>query len=186
MDEETKQQPEGILAGFRSREGWLKLIVILGLAGVALIFVSSLFRSQNSTSSSDETAAESGVWEDVESYRERLTQELGNMVSSIEGAGRTKLMLTLDGTIRSIYATDSDIQTRESSSGSEKKSYVVVRRKDGTEQALTIGQLMPVVKGVLVLCEGGNDEGVVKQIQAAVAAAVRLSTSHICVLKLSV
>lgn len=185
MTAEKEKQEEGSPENGRSREWRLKLIVIIGLAGVALIFVSSFFRSKGSTDTVDPAVSESSAWESAESYREQLTRELGSMVASIEGVGRTKLMLTLDGTIRSIYAADSDIQSHQSDTGSEKKSYVVVRRNDGTEQALTIGQLMPNVKGVLVICEGGNDEEVVTRIKTAVSAAVHLSPSHICVLKLS-
>lgn len=188
--EAEKHEEETAADGLHKRERLLKLIVIVGLAGIALIFISSLFHQQNKASSVQPPSDDNSVWEEAAAYREQLSTELGNMVASIEGAGRTKLMLTIDGTIRSIYATDSDIQTNERSGGgehqnTEKKSCIVIRRSDGSEQAVTIGQMMPSVKGVLVVCEGGDNEEVASRIRSAVSAAVHLSESHICVLKLS-
>ena len=190
MNKEQEKQEEGTWGWFRRKENFLKLIVAVGLAGMVLIFVSSWLKPQEDSGSVDSTVSESDGWENLEEYRANLTCELGNMIASIEGAGRTKLMLTIDGTVRSLYACDSDVQTNERSGGeqqnNEKKSYLVVRRKDGSEQAVTIGQLMPNVRGVLVVCEGGNDEAVASSIKEAVAAAVHLSPTHICVRPLSV
>ncbi|MBQ3886695.1 MAG: hypothetical protein II735_01830 [Clostridia bacterium] len=186
-ERETREEKAGGVFG--NKERFLKLIVIVGLAGIALIFLSSLLKPKETAQTGDNLTAPEDALVNAESYREQLTRELGNMVASIEGAGRTKLMLTLDGTIRYLYAADSDIQTNERGGGeqqnTEKKSYLVVRSRDGSEQALTIGQVMPNVKGVLVICEGGDNERVVNRIKEAVSAAVHLSVSHICVLKLS-
>ena len=123
----------------------------------------------------------------VEEYRQGLCDELGNMLASIEGVGRTKIMLTIDGTVRNIYATDNDIQQRETSSdkqSNEKQSCIVIRQNDGSEKALTIGQLMPKIKGVLVVCEGGDKEEVCIKVTEAVSAALDVTKSHICVSKL--
>ena len=109
------------------------------------------------------------------------------MLASIEGVGKTKIMLTIDGTVRNIYATDNDIQQRETSSdkqSNEKQSCIVIRQNDGSEKALTIGQLMPKIKGVLVVCEGGDKEEVCIKVVEAVSAALDVTKSHICVSKL--
>ena len=129
---------------------------------------------------------------ELEEYRERLTQELGNMVSSIEGAGRTRLMVTLDGTVRSIYASDSDISARQSTKSTdsdeqnnEKNTCVLLRRKDGSEEALTVGQQLPKIRGVLVVCDGGDSQEVSEEIRSAVAAVLNISGSRICVSKMA-
>lgn len=190
VDEET-DQPKGRLM---SKDGLLRLIVIIGILGIALIFISSVFK-KNDTGGNTDSAINTPDLTDVTSYRLELCEELGNMIASIEGAGRTKIMLTTDGTVRNIYATDNDIQQRESSrkndsdentdkQSNEKKSYITVRGKDGSEQAVTIGQLMPSIRGVLVVCEGGGSNQVCKRIKEAVSAALNISQSHICVTKM--
>ena len=167
------------------KENILKITVIAGLAGIVLIFCSDFFGGREK----EDTFAEVSESETytVEEYRQGLCDELGNMPASIEGVGRTKIMLTIDGTVRNIYATDNDIQQRETSSdkqSNEKQSCIVIRQNDGSEKALTIGQLMPKIKGVLVVCEGGDKEEVCIKVTEAVSAALDVTKSHICVSKL--
>ena len=167
------------------KENILKVTVIAGLAGIVLIFCSDFFGGREK----EDTFAEVSENETytVEEYRQGLCDELGNMLASIEGVGRTKIMLTIDGTVRNIYATDNDIQQRETSSdkqSNEKQSCIVIRQNDGSEKALTIGQLMPKIKGVLVVCEGGDKEEVCIKVTEAVSAALDVTKSHICVSKL--
>ena len=167
------------------KENILKVTVIAGLAGIVLIFCSDFFGGREK----EDTFAEVSESETytVEEYRQGLCEELGNMLASIEGVGKTKIMLTIDGTVRNIYATDNDIQQRETSSdkqSNEKQSCIVIRQNDGSEKALTIGQLMPKIKGVLVVCEGGDKEEVCIKVTEAVSAALDVTKSHICVSKL--
>ena len=167
------------------KENILKITVIAGLAGIVLIFCSDFFGGREK----EDTFAEVSESETytVEEYRQGLCDELGNMLASIEGVGRTKIMLTIDGTVRNIYATDNDIQQRETSSdkqSNEKQSCIVIRQNDSSEKALTIGQLMPKIKGVLVVCEGGDKEDVCIKVTEAVSAALDVTKSHICVSKL--
>ncbi len=172
------------------KENLLKVTVFAGLAGILLIFASSLFGGgmQKQQAFEEASLQESS---DIEQYRQGLCEEMGNMLASIQGVGKTKLMLTLDGTRQNIYATDNDIRQRETSTGEnadkqndEKQSCIVIRQKDGSEQALTIGQLLPKIKGVLVVCEGGDDPEVCSRVQQAVSAALDVSRTHICVTKM--
>lgn len=178
-----------------NKDSMLRLIVIAGIIGIALIFISSVFKKEDAGSSKPDSEINTPELTDVTIYRQELCEELGNMIASIEGAGKTKIMLTTDGTVRNIYAADNDIQERESSrrndadentdkQSNEKVSYITVRSKDGSEHAVTIGQLMPSIRGVLVVCEGGGSEQVCKRIKEAVAAALNISQSNICVTKM--
>ncbi len=191
----NEDKEESPMQRFMNKEGILKIIIFIGIAGIALIFGSSLFTK---SSTQDSTSAEVSLpdTESVTGYKQELCDELGYMLASIDGAGKTKVMVTLDGTARNIYATDNDIKQNESSQknssgenttkqNDEKKSCIVVRMGDGSEQALTIGQLMPSVKGVLVVCDGGGDKEVCNRIKQAVSAALGITESHICVLKMN-
>ena len=182
-----------------ARFGWkkeklLRLLIVAGLLGIGLIFLSSVFKKPEAAVNLPNEDEFTVRTISVEEYRQQLCDELGNMVASMKGSGKTKVMLTLDGTVRDLYASDNDIQQRESSrknsadenadkQSSEKRSLITLRGKDGSEQAVRVGQLLPVVRGVLVVCEGGDDENVQKRITEAVSAALNLSSSHICVTK---
>ncbi|MBQ3928616.1 MAG: hypothetical protein II711_00790 [Clostridia bacterium] len=187
---------ENWLSVLLKKDALLKLIVFVGIAGIALLFLSSTMSSSSSESSSGEVSAAAAADIDITQYRNELCEELGNMLASIDGVGRTKIMLTLDGTVRNIYATDNDYQQKETSAkgtanenadkqSNEKKTCIVMRQKDGSEKALTVGQLMPAIKGVLVVCDGGDDREVCARVVSAVSAALNISDAHICVTKMN-
>ena len=169
------------------KENILKLTVIVGIAGIMLIFFSTVFSGNKAK---EDTFAEVSESETaiLTQYKKELCDELGNMLASIEGVGKTKIMLTLDGTVRNIYATDNDIQQRETSAdkqSNEKQSCIVIRQNDGSEKALTVGQLMPKIKGVLIVCEGGDDSEICERVSEAVSAALDVNKTHICVTKMN-
>ena len=194
-EREPKKSAEGLIGRLLGSDRALTVIVIVGLVGIGLIFISSYIRppSKDSAASVEESigAENSGL----EEYRSSITQELGNMLASIDGVGKTKIMITFDGGVRNIYATDTDTNGRETSrkngedenadkQNTEKRSCILVRGKDGSEKALTVGKMMPQVKGVLIVCEGGDDGDIVQRVKDAVSAALDISQSHICVSKL--
>ena len=167
------------------KENILKIAVIAGLVGIVLIFCSDFMGGQKKDTFAEASEEETDM---ISEYRAELCEELGNMLASIEGVGKTKIMLTLDGTVRNIYATDNDIQQRESSGdkqSNERQSCIVVRQNDGSEKALTVGQLMPKIKGVLIVCDGGDKGEVCEKVTEAVSAALDVTKSHICVSKMS-
>ncbi len=197
MEEQKKEEKTENGHFFDKKDMLLKMIVFAGIAGIALIFLSSVFHfDENSGNKSNESnVINEPNTEDISEYRDELCEELGNMLASIEGVGRTKIMLTLDSTVKNIYATDNDYQQKETSAkgssnenadkqSNEKKTCIVIRQKDGSEKALTIGKTMPSVKGVLVVCDGGDDGEVQKRVVSAVSAALNISDSHICVTKM--
>lgn len=200
-DLENEEQSEakvskGIILNLLSNDRALGIIVILGLLGIFLIFISTYIKPTSAASAEVEEESEIISASELEEYRNNISEELGNMLASMDGVGRTKVMVTLDGTVRNVYATDVDVNGRETSrkngsdenadkQSTEKKSCIVIRQKDGSEKALTIGQLMPQIKGVLVVCDGGDDKATRENIIAAVSAALDISETHICVSKLS-
>lgn len=168
----------------------ITIIVICGIIGVGLVFISSHFEKPESNEQVPVTEDNDNTF--ATDYKQSISEELGNMISSIEGAGKTKIMVTLGGTVRNIYATDTDINDKDSAKktgenqntdkqNTEKKKYILVREKDGSEKALSLGQLVPEIKGVLVICEGGDNEQVRERITDAVSAALNITRSHICV-----
>ena len=194
-DKKEKSPQNGIISRVLSNERALGIIVILGLVGIFLIFISSYINPSHGSGSDTDKYEESNTSE-LEDDRNNICEELGNMRASMDGVGKTKVMVTLEGTVRNVYATDVDVNGRETSrkngenedadkQNTEKKSCIVIRQNDGSEKALTVGQLMPQIKGVLVVCEGGDEETTKKKIIAAVSAALDISETHICVSKLS-
>ena len=194
QEEKTEKTTSGsMLAKLFQGQRSVSIIVLLGLAGIVMIFISSSFHPQSTAVHTAEE--ESSVSSELLDYRTQLSEELGNMLASMNGVGRTKVMITLDGTVRNVYATDVDVNGRQTSrkngtdenadnQNTERRSCIVIRQKDGSEKALTVGQLMPEIKGVLIICEGGDDPRICEEIVRAVSAALDIKETHICVSKL--
>ena len=80
------------------------LIVALGLAGLALILLSSLLPEK--PEEKDGAQERSAVSSTADGSREQLESELASMLSSIEGAGAVRVMITMDTTAEDVYAVD--------------------------------------------------------------------------------
>ena len=142
MEEKTN----GIKKLFESDKA-RKIIVIIGIIGIALIFISSI--SGINTDKKTETEGFS-----VTTYSTEIESDLQKILSSISGCGETKVLLTIEY----VYLEDSTTKTKE---------------------------IQPVIRGVLVVCEGGDDPVVTQTVTQAVTRALDISSAKVCVTKLT-
>ncbi len=173
------------------------IIIVCGIIGILLIFLSSFFEFDNSNQTVTDT--EKNIISETEfiaTYKEDTETNLGNMIASIEGAGTTKIMVTVDSSIEYVYATDdkgSDNSVSNNASGesadessiSREETNVILRLSNGEEQLVTVTEIQPKIRGVLVICEGGDDIEVEQRVLEAVTKALDISTNKVCVTKLS-
>ena len=160
-----------------------RLILILGFAGIALIFLSTLIPS---CGKKDDTEAKQTT--DSYDLEQRLEERLGDIVSSISGAGDAQVMVTLETGIKYIYATDNSIETQTQNdpgkSANEKykeqREIVVVDSGSG-KQALVSTEMQPAVKGVIIVCSGGSVASVKERVTRAVTTALDIPSSGVCV-----
>ena len=127
-----------------------RLIIIAGLAGLGLILASSLVDFSPSEPKGEEFS--------VTTYSTQIESDLQAVVSQIEGAGETKVLLTMENSVEYVYLKDSTTKTKE---------------------------IQPHIRGVLVVCEGGDDPVAVERITTAVTKALDISTAKVCITKLS-
>lgn len=164
------------------------LIMTLAVAGIILIAVSYIWDEQpEPVTVSDATG--STLAEDARQLEERLTEIIGQ----VAGAGETCVMVTMDTTRESVYAEDitsqrRSIQTGELGSGdedfSEERTHVLLG--NGSEESpLVEKRIEPIVRGVLILCEGAEDPVVEARVTEAVRTVLGISSSQICVEKIS-
>ena len=169
---------------FFSADKKRKILLILGAVGILLIFLSDLIPQHT------EPAASSG--EDLDVYVEHLEDRLLETVGLVQGVGELKIMLTLEGGGETVYAstekntstsTSADFGTNESNQSSYENEVVLVDDGSG-RQALVQTSLEPEIKGVAVVCEGGDDIAVVKRVTDVVSVVLGIPTSRICVTKM--
>ena len=107
------------------KENRARLAVLLGAAAMLLILLSELFTP------SGKTAAASAAPADDNIYRQQLEQQLSDLSTQVEGAGKTTVMITLESGEETIYALDT-------LSGQTQEQQTHVLLDDGTALAQTV------------------------------------------------
>ncbi len=129
-----------------------RIIIIAGLAGMALIFLSNYVQIGNSSGGEREEEFS------VTTYSTQIENDLQSVISRIEGAGQTEVLLTMENSVEYVYLDDSTTKTKE---------------------------IEPLIRGVLVVCEGGDSPVVVERITEAVTKSLDISAAKVCITKLS-
>lgn len=151
---------------FTKKQGRAALAALIGGIAMILILLSELFPP------STETVAHSTMLPDTAAYGEQLESRLEELISQLEGAGKTTVMLTLETGEEAVYALDTRSDPQQS-----QQTHVIL--SDGSALTETIYQ--PQVRGAAILCEGGDDVRIAAKITAMVSALLDLPSNRICV-----
>ncbi len=171
----------------------LKIVVIIGLAGILLIFLSQFSFFDSKSSENSQTVSDSTS---LESYSKELEEKIHALVCSIDGAGEAQVMVTFESDAEYVYANEEKKNTdkTEDKSGEDsqktqekediEQTLIIVQGSDG-EQALLKTTIQPKVKGVVVVCSGGDNAVVQERISDALTTALDIEYNKVCVTKLT-
>ena len=91
-------------------------------------------------------------------------------------------MITLENTKESVYATNYD-NKNDADSNNSKGEYVIYDSNNG-EAPILIMEYMPTVKGVSVVCSGGDNTVIREKIISLVTSLFNISTNRVSVSKI--
>lgn len=155
------------------------LMCTLGIVGILLIFFSNI-KPKNSDKKSD-TVSTTEVTAQSD-YESEIEQKLTEIISSIENAGEVRVMVTLESTSETVYAQNEKSNTAQNNS-SYQNDYIIIDDADG-ENGLKVKVNEPQVKGVAVVCQGGNNPVVKQQITEAVTAVLGIGANRVSISKM--
>lgn len=112
-----------------------------------------------------------------------ITQSLTQILSQIEGVGKVQLILTVAEGERTLYQSDEDVTTGETSSATRKDT-VIITDTNRAQQALVLQVLPPKYLGAVVVCQGADIPAVKWSVVEAVSKATGLGADRISVLKM--
>lgn len=165
-----------------SKEKSTKILLVLGVCGILLIYLSTLFSSGKKQ---DSEPVQETVSDSAASYEKRLEQELSRIVSAITGEPDPAVMVTLKNGSRYIYAADEKgaSQTEQDGTAAEEREtkYVVLKNSQGAQQALPITEIQPKVKGVIIVSRYAGDPEVREKLTEAAKTVLDISSARICV-----
>lgn len=158
-----------------------KAIVIVGILGIAFVLLSSLVSTDKSEK---EVLPVSSIT--AEEYKAVLENDIKRTVTDITGSKNVSVVITLESGIKYSYAdikeeTLTEKQEKENrvSDSGVKEGYITVKTADGGEEALLVTTEMPEVRGVAIVCDGGDNEYIVEKIQNAVTAALDINSKRV-------
>ncbi len=182
-----------IWKGFSQRAGGQKgsLLLLIGIAGMVLIFLSTL-----GSSSPDQSEGQMEP-QDTQVYLEELEERLAGIVGQVDGVGRCEVMITAENGIEYVYAVeesenlntsnsyDQDGARRQTQQQTSDQRYILLDVGGGNKQALLKTQRQPAIQGVVVVCQGAGSMVVQERVTEVVTTALGIPYTKVCVTKIS-
>ena len=153
--------------------------VVLGMLGLLLILVSSLFPDGDGDPYEEPNPAAPDSLSAAEEYRIDTENRLAEFLSRIEGAGEVEVFITVGSSERSVYAAA--VKRSETPERREVDEDYVIVSEGGSSNALLEAVETPEITGVAVICTGGGSPAVQERVYRAAAAALGVPTSCIYV-----
>ncbi len=148
----------------------------VALVGVAVGIFLLLWGNMRTKGEEDATpATPPAEAHSVEDYRLALERRMADITAEVAGAGSVSVVVTLEGGYEYVYAYD-----KKTTVGGESTSYITVG--SGADESLVyITERAPAITGVGVVCDGGMDPDVRREVTALISAAFGVPSHKIYV-----
>ncbi len=154
------------------------LIIACAFLGIILTVISALSTDEKNESVSEPECERF----DESKYTSELESKLEGMVSLINGAGECHVIVTLECDYETVYARDGSL-SKDDNSTDEDSEYIIIDT-DRTQGGLLLKTVTPKVRGVAVVCNGGDSTYVKSAIIEMMSAVLDIGTNHISVAKI--
>lgn len=171
----------------------LLIIMLIGFLGILILLFSEIGSKPDNEKVKDELTTEIQNQSNCEyTYVEDVEKKLGDLIRSIEGAGRAKVMVTLENGVEQVYASQD--KTRSSSSSGEtsfeesldkENQYIIIKSSDDGEKGLIVKIIQPSIRGVAVVCDGADSAVVKQNIVETVTAVLGISSAKVSIAKMA-
>lgn len=184
----TAEKIGGVINRISEKTGLEKkhlAVVFLFAAGIILLVISGFYESDTKSAEAEQTTA---FEVSANGYVVELENRITSIISSIDGAGATQVMITLENSGEDVYLHNYDYGEDVDGAGAGnremKDEYVIIDSGDG-ENGIVVRKTEPKIRGVAVVCEGGGNEAVRAQIVATVTALLDISSARVSVVKMN-
>ena len=147
------------------------ICIVLGV--ILLVFGNRAGGKKGNTEQTD--LPEGAVARSVEEYRADLERRMEDICAQVAGVGSVDVIVTLEGGFQYVYACD--VKT---TSGGQTTTYVTVGSGDD-ESLVYLSERAPAIVGIGVVCTGGMDATVKREVTNLLAAAFGVGSNKIYV-----
>lgn len=155
-----------------------KTFAIIAAAIILIGLVSFSFRDSGSETDKGVQTPDTA---DVAALTEKAVEEkIKNMVERIDGAGNASVSVSLESTGTVHYAQDVN-EKKENDSISKDSEYIYTEGTNGSPDGLVIRVDGPVLRGVAVVCDGGDSAVVKGEIKSMISSLYSIGSDRIYV-----
>ena len=148
----------------------IKLVLVAGvLLGMVLIMISNK-SSQAPADDTNQTARAENV-----TNNESLQERLKILLSKVKGVGEVEVFVTYSSTEEKVALKDKD------TNGSEQ---TVMKNSSGNTEPYIYKSIYPQIEGVIIVAQGGDNDGVKAAISDAIAAVLELPIHRVKILNM--
>ncbi|MBR5579635.1 MAG: stage III sporulation protein AG [Lachnospiraceae bacterium] len=138
------------------------------------------------------TSEDKNVEEEISSAEKKLEE----LLSFMEGAGKVKVMITLDSLGEKVLEKDTPVErnvvtetdagggSRNTNNMNSQESTVYITDSRGNKIPYVVTETLPAVKGVTVVCSGGDNDLVEKNITEVIQALFGIEVHKIKIVKM--
>ncbi len=156
------------------KSGLLKILAVGFALGILLLLLSGLLQDKKEESAVEEGGASGFSGAYFNAYKASMEQEARRLCSSVSGVKNATVILYFDGVGNSIYAQNTQ------SGNSEKVEYVIIG-SGSNSHALYLGEELPRLSGIGVVCDTGNREDVRNRVAMLLASTYGLPLTRVYV-----
>lgn len=160
-------------------------IAILLIAGV-LLLVLSVGTSGGSTQTQDTSMPESSP-ETNRDYVDECEQRLISVLRNVSGVGDVKVMVTLKSSEEKVTLKDNphtESKNKDTVETTSDEETVLIEGTDGSQSPYVVKENEPLVEGVVVVAQGGDNVAVKGEIISAIQALFNVPSHKIKVMKM--
>lgn len=191
--EKGKEYIRNIMAACK-KTGYGKIVLLILAAALLLLLSLPGGTKKKDAKEPKKTQQVEDSTEETEAdiYVSNLEQRLEQLLKKVEGVGEAEVMITLKSEGEEVINKDERISEHsagetaneplESSKDYEEET-VVLEDGEGNQTPYIVKELKPEVAGVVVICEGGDNPVIIKEITEATEVLFSVSTHKIKVMK---
>jgi len=163
----------------------IEIILVVVLVCLILLIWFVNWGGKESTTDTSVTSTSS-----TSAYAEELESRLETALAKISGAGEVKVMITFDGVTELVLATTKDEKTSSTSnttsSGATNTTSTttvsvepILITENGSTNPIVLMEILPEIKGVIVIAAGADNVRVKLDLLKAVQALLEVSSSQV-------
>ena len=171
-------------------------ILLIAIAGIILLVTNFSERREREEPEKASEEQKTAAVSENEAYIGSLENKLVHILEKVDGVGQVEVMITLEASRESVLNKDDteELETEtETSDGtknerrnSRRENETVLSDETGESAPYVIKELEPAIAGVVIACEGADDNTVSAAVTGAAQVLFGISVNRIQVLKMEV